>query len=110
MGGHATIEEKPATLYLRNARAPSHAPMPGPLDQTGFPGSFMPPPMYGYPPGMPIWNYPPGHGLGMPPSGPYLGTQLLIMMNSTSVPGNAITSSTVQVVFPDVIAWFAYLD
>ena len=118
------IEEKPATLYLHTARPPSRASTPHPPDQIGFPGPYtMAPGMYGYPQGpvtMPMWGYP-----GMPPPGQFfgLGTQPPMMMNSshstqtmsmsTSGPSgstNTSRSNETQVVIPDVVAWFAYLD
>ena len=109
--GNTTIEEKPATLSLHNARLSSRASTPHPPDQMGFPYTMAP--MYSYPPiSMPMW--------GMPPPGHYFGTQppMPPVMNSVtqsmSASGSAITSNrdsnAMPVIFPDVVAWFAYLD
>ena len=112
--GNTTIEEKPATLYLHTARPLSRASMQHPPDQIGYPGPYTMAPlagMYGYPPVlMPMWS--------MPPQGQFFGTQPpMTQMNSTmsqtmSTSGSVITSNAnaTPVIFPDVVAWFAYLD
>ena len=68
-------------------------------------GPMMPPGMYGYPQGpvpMPLpWGYP----SGMPLPGQYFGTQPPTM---NSMP--TATSNAAPIVFPDIAAWFSYLD
>ena len=113
MEGRATIDEKPATLYLQSAKPPSRSSTPHPPDQTQFPGPFM---QYGYPPApiaipqvaMPMWSYP-AHG----PTGASQPGQIFApapMMNSTHVPGNFTTSDAMAIKIPDVASWFSYLD
>jgi hypothetical protein len=102
MEGKSTIDEKPAMLYLHNARPPSRLSTPQPPDQMGFP-SFVHPGMYGghiaIPPvTMPIWGYPPNSA---PQQGHYFGTPAA---------GNFSMPNTAAIVIPDIVAWFSFLD
>jgi hypothetical protein len=99
MEGSATIDEKPTTLYLNNARNPSRSSTPHP-DQMGLP-PFTPalPGMYGghapLPP--PMWGYQ-GHYFGMPPP----------VMNPMPTLGTVPNVATITI--PDIVSWFSYLD
>lgn len=115
MEGHVTVDEKPLTLHLNNARSQSRASSQSTsthsssADHIGFPGPFMQSGMFGYPPPMmSMWGYPPQGPSTMPQAGQHFGgpVPMLNNLNSTSAPNATATA----VIIPDIIAWFSYLD
>lgn len=107
MEGHVTIDEKPLTLHLNNARSQSRAPSTPAhsSEQMGFPVPFMPPGVFGYPPMMSMWGYPPQGVSSIPQPGQHFGAPAPTL-NPAPVPNSMATA----VIIPDIVAWFAYLD
>ena len=108
MEGHVTVDEKPLTLHLNNARPQSQASsMPAhSSNQMGFPGPFMQSGMFGYPPMMSMWpSYPPQGLSNVPQPGQHFGASAP-MLNSATV----LNPTAMAIIMPDIIAWFTYLD
>lgn len=109
MGGNSTIDTKPTGLHLAEARprvrtAPAPQPTPEQAMPFTFPGGFgfLPPYLF---PTMPS-PYMQGQGFGC--SGSSYG--LAASGPSASIPTPAANPTYATAEFPDVIAWFQFLD
>jgi hypothetical protein len=115
INGSATVDEKPLTLILREARGRGRAPTPGPSQfNGGFPdmhyGSNMVPQQYYFPQpysGQPFLQCP-----AAPIPTPALASALptLPVNAAPSVASSTSNPTSTQPAIPDIMTWCHYLD